>query len=343
MSKSENRLKLQETIPELADEVNSFFGNLKESKEIDETIFVMVPSYRDKDLNNTLIDLYSKAKDPDLLSVCVFDQSEKDVLVDFNKTNMHYIHTNYRNAKGIGHARNMIQNFYNNETYFLSIDSHMRFTSEWDVKCKQIYKTLKGYYRNPIVTNYCNELVYDYEIDLYPDDVKEQFTKIDNYYIKKDELSYIDVKKYTDYDAKRARKTPEEAVGEFRMSSWMSLHFAFTEGIFLLKSGFDSDHYFSGDEYNMTLRSFTKGYDLISPYEPIMYHHYRNDSYRNEPANYIVDNNKWADLDSKGILKNKLLTSGEICTWGLGDERDIESFFKYMRDKSGKKLSVDLD
>tara|TARA_R100001163_G_scaffold728_6_gene1128 strand:- start:27252 stop:28283 length:1032 start_codon:yes stop_codon:yes gene_type:complete len=343
MSKSENRLKLNEQMPELAGEVSSFFEDLEQTKTVDETIFVMVPSYRDKDLNNTLIDLYSKAKDPHLLSVCVFDQSEKDVLVDFDKTNMHYIHTNYRNAKGIGHARNMIQNFYNNETYFLSIDSHMRFTTEWDVKCKQIYKTLKGYYRNPLVTNYCNELVYDYEIDLYPDDVKEQFTKIDNYYIKKDELSYIDVKKYTDYDGKRARKTPEEPVGEFRMSSWVSLHFTFTEGLFFRKMGFDSDHFFSGEEYNITLRSFTNGYDLISPYEPIMYHHYRTDSYRNEPQNYIVDNKKWADLDSKGILKNKLLTSGEICTWGLGDERDIESFFKYMRDKSGKKLSVDLD
>ena len=40
MSKSENRLKLQETIPELADEVNSFFGNLKESKEILEDLIV---------------------------------------------------------------------------------------------------------------------------------------------------------------------------------------------------------------------------------------------------------------------------------------------------------------
>ena len=130
MSKSENRLKLNEQMPELAGEVSSFFEDLEQTKTVDETIFVMIPSYRDKDLNNTLIDLYSKAKDPHLLSVCVFDQSEKDVLVDFDKTNMHYIHTNYRNAKGIGHARNMIQNFYNNETYFLSIDSHMRFTTE---------------------------------------------------------------------------------------------------------------------------------------------------------------------------------------------------------------------
>ena len=64
MSKSENRLKLNEVMPELAGEVSSFFENIEQTKKIEETIFVMVPSYRDKDLDNTLTDLYQKATNP---------------------------------------------------------------------------------------------------------------------------------------------------------------------------------------------------------------------------------------------------------------------------------------
>lgn len=354
MSKSENRLKLNEVMPELAGEVSSFFENIEQTKKIEETIFVMVPSYRDKDLDNTLTDLYQKATNPELLTVCVFDQSEHDGYVNFDKTNMHYIHTNHRNAKGISHARNIIQNFYNNETYFLSIDSHMRFTSDWDTTLKRMYKQLKEQGLNPILTNYACELVYGHELDLYPEEVKNAYTQLEEpraggfggSWIKS-EPGYVDVEKYTDYDGKRSRKPLGKTENEFMFSPWCSLHFMFTEGMFNKRIRFDPDHYFSGDEYNMTLRTFTHGYDLLSPYEPVMYHHYRKDSFKNTPANYIVDNKQWADLDQKGIIKNKNLMTGEAAlgcpSYGIGSNRSIEDFLKYMKEKTQKSLSVDLD
>ena len=78
-----------------------------------------------------------------------------------------------------------------------------------------------------------------------------------------------------------------------------------------------------------------------------MYHHYRKDSFKNTPANYIVDNKQWADLDQKGIIKNKNLMTGEAAlscpSYGIGSERSVEDFLKYMKEKTQKSLSVDLD
>ena len=40
----------------------------------------------------------------------------------------------YHDAKNAYYARFMVQKMYNNEQYQLSVDSHMRFVSEWDSK-----------------------------------------------------------------------------------------------------------------------------------------------------------------------------------------------------------------
>ena len=63
MSKSENRLFLQDLVPEMADEVNSFFSEMEEQKNVHETIFVSLPSYEDADLislKNDLLSNYAK-------------------------------------------------------------------------------------------------------------------------------------------------------------------------------------------------------------------------------------------------------------------------------------------
>ena len=38
----------------------------------------------------------------------------------------------HRDAKNVYYARYQIQRHYENETYFLQIDSHIRFTKFWD-------------------------------------------------------------------------------------------------------------------------------------------------------------------------------------------------------------------
>ena len=52
-------------------------------------------------------------------------------------------------------------------------------------------------------------------------------------------------------------------------------------------------------------------------------------------------------MDEKGIIKNKNLMTGEAAlscpSYGIGSERSIGDFLKYMKEKTQKSLSVDLD
>ena len=61
----------------------------------------------------------------------------------------------------------------------------------------------------------------------------------------------------------------------------------------------------------------------------------------------FVNNTQWADLDSKGLFNNKMIFTEEPAltsnNFGLGNERTVEDFVKYMYQTTGKNISVDLD
>ncbi len=54
-----------------------------------------------------------------------------------------FIDSKFESSKGTGWVRNKIQNFYDNEDYTLWLDSHMRFSKDWDDKCINQIKKLK--------------------------------------------------------------------------------------------------------------------------------------------------------------------------------------------------------
>lgn len=110
---------------------------------MNEKIFVSIASYKDSDLINTINDLYYKAKNPKRVFVGLFIQ---DAFDQINKINI-LLHPNnhpysknikiktisFEQAKGCGWARNIIlKELYNNEKYFMCVDSHSRFLKDWD-------------------------------------------------------------------------------------------------------------------------------------------------------------------------------------------------------------------
>jgi len=126
-----------------------------------ETIFVQIASYRDPELVKTLDDLFDKAKNPDNLNVCVaFQFSEEDTFTkDINKyrddSRLTIIDIPYTASKGACWARNKIQQEYKQEQYTLQLDSHHRFTQDWDITCINMLKGLQSRgYDKPLLTSY---------------------------------------------------------------------------------------------------------------------------------------------------------------------------------------------
>jgi len=125
-----------------------------------ETIFIQIASYRDPQLIPTIKDCIDNAKYPDRLFFGVCCQYHPDDGFDDLKEyemvkNFNVAYVLYHETKGACWARNKLQEFYNNETYTLQIDSHMRFEKDWDEELISILKGLqeKGY-KKPLLTGY---------------------------------------------------------------------------------------------------------------------------------------------------------------------------------------------
>ena len=102
-------------------------------------IFISIASYRDPELINTLINLINCANEPDNLVIVVLEQnSDTDISIEGIFSQVKLLKMNYKFAKGPYYARYIIQKEYNEEEYYLQIDSHMRFEMNWDTTLKRM-------------------------------------------------------------------------------------------------------------------------------------------------------------------------------------------------------------
>ena len=105
----------------------------------DRKIFINIASYRDLDLIRTIDDAREKAAFPNRLVFGVMLQDEEWMLDRLRlMSDVKIIYCHYKEAKGVGYARNRINNeLYNGEEIFLQVDSHCRFYRNWDIGIAQ--------------------------------------------------------------------------------------------------------------------------------------------------------------------------------------------------------------
>ena len=98
------------------------------------SIFISIPSYQDPLLLETICSAYENAEHKDQLRFGVCEQAETGIDLESIKfkhlINYELVHPLM--AKGPCWARARIQNFINNEQYYLQIDSHTIFAKNWD-------------------------------------------------------------------------------------------------------------------------------------------------------------------------------------------------------------------
>lgn len=119
-----------------------------------DTIFIQIASYRDEELPRTLADCLAKASHPDRLrfGIC-WQRDETETLDAFSYDRRFRIcAVNWRDAQGVGWARNICNALYRGEDFTLQIDAHHRFAPGWDEdvirqwhSCKDELAILSGY------------------------------------------------------------------------------------------------------------------------------------------------------------------------------------------------------
>jgi hypothetical protein len=296
----------------------------KKKEKKTNTIFIQIASYRDPQLLPTLKDCIDKAKYPDNLRFGIAWQHSVsdswDSLDEYkDDTRFKILDIDYTQSKGVCWARNAVQQLYDNETYTLQLDSHHRFTQDWDETLIQMLVDLqKEGHKKPLLTAY----IPSFDPDNDPAARVQTPWKMNfDRFIPEGAVFFLPAT----FDSWDDSSKPLPA-------RFYSAHFAFSLGSFAQEVQHDPDYYFHGEEISIAARAYTHGYDLFHPHKVIVWHEYT----RKGRIKQWDDDKVWGERNSKSHLKNRKLfeMDGEkrdidFGKYGFGNQRSLRDYEKY--------------
>jgi hypothetical protein len=321
-------------------QINQQTSNIQPSHD---SIFVSIASYRDPETSKTIEDLFLKAKYPHRVFVGVCQQnanSDPDCLTTTTakkfSQNIRIIRMSHFDAQGPMYARSRIeQELFQDEMFFLQIDSHMLFERWWDEQCIQQLAQCPS--DKPIITTYPHDfdrLTRKYVI--LPNGVKKPLGSIPPTFIRFREFH------------KRLKFSEQEKVifGSFPTKPYPSLlwaaGFSFSLGRLIKEVPCDPNcpFIFVGEEMSMALRYYTHGWDLFAPVTNIVYHLLKR-TYRKTfweqvyKKECVVDEQTRQQrkmAEEQGIKRLHLLLRGKLNDniYGLGKQRTIQEWEDYV-------------
>ncbi len=278
-------------------------------------IFISIASYRDSELIKTVKSLVENADRSDLLRIVVFEQNGNDdesVEGIYPEWQVKVIKTHFSNAMGPVWARYIIQQEYANEEYYMQIDSHTRTVKNWDYKLKYMFELLPEL---SILTNYLSE--YNINDESYSMDKvrsglyvqgfgpNDGFTRIQSHY------------------SKETRHFP------FTCRAW-SACFSFSKGSIVKDAPYDPNlkFIFFGEELDITLRLYTRGYYFFTPYANVIFttfdRTYRRTYWQDIPSK----DRKELEEQSTRYLRSRIFNINDGI-YSLGTTRTIEDYQEF--------------
>ncbi|EGG22082.1 GlcNAc transferase [Cavenderia fasciculata] len=265
----------------------------KEQVKLEPTIFISLASYRDAMCSDTINYIYKNAKHPEYIYVGVVDQGAEKIDKIFNDTVEHGYPNSYcyhsldipkewvdehirfksmtsEESKGPTLARFWASKLYKKETYYMQIDSHMRFIKHWDVHVIDDHWKLtrvegveigRGGVPKGILTHY--PLPYDHDSSGLP---KDDQTHVPN--LCKGIFNAEGLMTFNSYIL-AATEVPKEC-------PFLAAGFFFGTAEFLSTVPYDPHlpNMFEGEEILHTVRLWVNGYRFFAPTMNFCYHFY---------------------------------------------------------------------
>jgi hypothetical protein len=300
-------------------------------------IFVQIASYRDPQLPFTLKDLIENASKPENLVICIAHQYDDIHVLDEYRNDKRFkiLDIPFADSKGACWARNKIQQEYDDEEYTLQLDSHHRFTKNWDSELIKMIKQLKKKgHKKPLLTGY----ISSFNPDNDPAERIEIPWKMNfDRFIPEGAVFFLPAS----IDDYKERIEPLSA-------RFYSAHFCFTLGIFCKEVPHDPEYYFHGEEISIAVRAFTNGYDLFHPHKVIAWHEYT----RKGRVKQWDDDKQWGDRNADCHAKNRKLfgmdgeeRATDFGVYGFGKVRTLEQYEEYsglrFKDRSVQRYTLD--
>ena len=283
-------------------------------------IFVSIASYTDPELPRTLRDCLDNARWPDDLrfGICWQGDPAVPVALDAFRADRRFLFDDCSIAQSEGGpwARSRAQRLWSGEEFTLQIDSHMKFEPRWDERVIAMLEALPG--PKPLLTVNSPLFWWDDEGRLHRDTARGvPTTRVNHWTAAMGWAPWLDF-------GPRYRELPGR-------NRFISGGFVFTLGRWNEDVPQDPDHYYWGEEFSLTVRSFTSGYDLWAPREIVAWHmlHRHGPPRRHwEQGRHIVDAKNAVAFERL----RKLVYSAEAETlgrYGLGAERTLHDYETY--------------
>ncbi|MES2128833.1 MAG: GlcNAc-transferase family protein [Pseudomonadota bacterium] len=294
---------------------------------MDQTIFVSIASYLDPMLFFTLKDAVAKAERPDLLRFAVIDQHIVDQRAAVREltfgAQVRYLHVHPQDTLGVCWARNLAFSLYDGEDFLLQIDSHMCFEQGWDANLRSQHASLLARSAKPVLSTY----PYPFEMVNGAPQYTRPEGKTALVLRPHPETPLTDGEVVLRFIAKHL--FTDAPVNGCHMAAG----FIFCAGSFVGEVPYDPYLYFHGEEQSLSVRAYTRGWDIFHPTWVPLYHLYKQ-------ANTPHDTHHWhGDVDSHRAFRGSYLTERAklrltrlLCgdglpgTYGLGTARTLADF-----------------
>lgn len=223
------------------------------------TIFVSIASYKDTELVNTVNCLLNNAKYPDRLVIGICQQDAPDQFITFSQPQVKVVNFHYVASQGVCWARRHAQGLYNDEDYFLQIDSHIIMVPEWDEILVQQIDLAKQLTTNKVL------------FAAYPSgyQIVNEVRRFDSpghskTILRNDDFFRFHCGSGMPSDSLIPTPTP-----------FLNAGFLFGDGVFNRLCLYDPDIYFEGEELLNTVKAYTHGFDLFNPSSHMCWHLYK--------------------------------------------------------------------
>jgi hypothetical protein len=296
-------------------------------------IFIQIASYRDPQLLQTIKSCLENSRYPENLVFSIARQYHNDDTFDdlseyYNDDRFKILNIPHEESLGVCWVRNLTQQLYNGEEYTLQIDSHMRFSKDWDITLIEMIQQLKNNgYLKPLLTGY----MPSFDPDNDPNSrIQTPWRMVFDRFIPEGAVFFL----------------PEVIPGYLNLtepihSRFYSAHFCFTIGDFVKEVQHDPLMYFHGEEISIAARAYTHGYDLFHPHKVVLWHEYT----RKNRVKQWDDDPKWTEKNDKSHLRNRKLFSmdgemynpAEFGIYGFGNIRTLRDYEIYSGIHFGKR------
>lgn len=301
------------------------------------TIFVSIASYCDPELPQTLDDCLANASYPQNLRFGICWQFDPDKPIELGRfrSDIRFRFSDHpvRDSEGGCWARNLAQQLYDGETYVLQVDSHMAFAPGWDSSLVAMMRDLHS--DRPLITMIAPLFRRSEDGSVHKrTDQGVRGTRLSDWQAQTGWTPWFDWGLVADSRPGRNR--------------FVSGCFVFTHGIWTDEVRQDPEHYYWGEEFALSLRSYTHGYDFFLPDSIVAWHmeHVNSPPRRHwENGSAVIAAKNATAFERLRLLAYDRNSEGQVVLgrYGLGSRRSLDDYQRFAGiDLAGKRAHPDV-